>query len=232
MFLGEQPAEQSLDRVRAPVALGGHALDDFLRGERRLFPEHLHHRMFGVADSFAHRVPLVTTCVIDDYVCSQWAERALNDSAAPQRRAARCDAETVGMAYNREGGLRSANHRSGGNPRIGPVGTPAALFRAPERSTLQRAGRPASVSRRPARPGVLQPPSRPRMGQTRILLRHPGLVPGPTRRLGEFLEPPALPRRHGGPRHEAGVTAGPSAPRPRPCPPASAPARRFRTSPS
>ena len=40
------------------------------------------------------------------------------------------------------------------------------------------------------------------------ILRHPGLVPGSTLRLGGRLEPQATPSRPGGPRTKSGVTAG------------------------
>ena len=52
--LGEQPAEQRLDGVGAPSLRGIDALGHVLGTQRRLVPQHLHHRMFGIADPFGH----------------------------------------------------------------------------------------------------------------------------------------------------------------------------------
>ena len=49
-ILGEEPGEHGLDGADAPAALGGHALGDLGGGERRLLPEHLHHRIFAFPD--------------------------------------------------------------------------------------------------------------------------------------------------------------------------------------
>ena len=54
--LGEQPGEHGLDGADAPAALGRDPRGDLGGGQRRLLPEHLHHRIFGFPDPL-HRAP-------------------------------------------------------------------------------------------------------------------------------------------------------------------------------
>ena len=58
-ILGEQPAEQGLYRVGAPIAIRWNAFGDFLGGERAFVPQHFHHGMFGFADTFGHATRLL-----------------------------------------------------------------------------------------------------------------------------------------------------------------------------
>ena len=55
-ILGQQPAEQSLDRIGRPVAPGRDPLGDIGGAERGFVPKHFHHGMFGIADSFGHNM--------------------------------------------------------------------------------------------------------------------------------------------------------------------------------
>jgi hypothetical protein len=55
--LGEQPPEHRLDGGHAPAALSRHALGDFGGRERCRVPQHLHHRIFGLANPFHAAAP-------------------------------------------------------------------------------------------------------------------------------------------------------------------------------